>query len=357
MKVYISYLVKNFLSSIIFVSLILISLIFILNILGEIEFFKNIPVKQYYPIFLAAINSPSLIFEMFPFIFLISTQIFFLNLFNNNQIQIFKYSGLKNTQIIKIITITAFFLGFLIIIFFYNFSSNLKNYYLELKFKHTADGKYLAVITNNGLWIKDVVEGNISIVNAQKIEENFLINTFITQFDNDFNVIRNIKSKKVDINRFEWILYDAEIYKDGIYNNYPEITLNSNFDYRKIKNLFSNLSSLSLVELFQLKTNYKNLNYSTTEVNVEIHKIISYPIYLTSMTIFGAILMLNFRQIPGNTLKIVIGLFLSVIIYYINNFFYVMGNTEKLSIINSIWGPQLFLIFLNILIMKKINEK
>ena len=118
MKVYISYLVKNFLSSIIFVSLILISLIFILNILGEIEFFKNIPVKQYYPIFLAAINSPSLIFEMFPFIFLISTQIFFLNLFNNNQIQIFKYSGLKNTQIIKIITITAFFLGFLIIIFF-----------------------------------------------------------------------------------------------------------------------------------------------------------------------------------------------------------------------------------------------
>ena len=357
MKVYINYLIKNFVSSIIFVFLILISLIFILNILGEIEFFKNIEVKQYYPIALAAINTPSLIFEMFPFIFLISTQIFFLNLFNDNQIQIFKYSGLKNTQIIKIITSTAFFLGFLIIIFFYNFSSNLKNYYLELKFKHTADGKYLAVITNNGLWIKDMVENNISIINAQKIDKNFLINTFITEFDKDFNVIRNIKSKKVDINRYDWIIYDAEVYKDGSYNKYPEIIVTSNFDYRKIKNLFSNLSSLSLLELFQLKKNYKDLNYSTTEVNIEIHKILSYPIYLTLMTIFAAFMMLNFKEIHGNTLKIIIGLFLSVIIYYINNFFYVMGNTEKLSVITSIWMPQLFLIFLNFLMMIKINEK
>ena len=357
MKVYINYLIKNFVSSIIFVFLILISLIFILNILGEIEFFKNIEVKQYYPIALAAINTPSLIFEMFPFIFLISTQIFFLNLFNDNQIQIFKYSGLKNTQIIKIITSTAFFIGFLIIIFFYNFSSNLKNYYLELKFKHTADDKYLAVITNNGLWIKDKVENNISIINAQKIDKNFLINTFITEFDKDFNVIRNIKSKKVDINRYDWIIYDAEVYKDGSYNKYPEIIVTSNFDYRKIKNLFSNLSSLSLLELFQLKKNYKDLNYSTTEVNIEIHKILSYPIYLTLMTIFAAFMMLNFKELHGNTLKIIIGLFLSVIIYYINNFFYVMGNTEKLSVITSIWMPQLFLIFLNFLMMIKINEK
>ena len=87
-----------------------------------------------------------------------------------------------------------------------------------------------------------------------------MINTFITEFDKDFNVIRNIKSKKVDINRYDWIIYDAEVYKDGSYNKYPEIIVTSNFYYRKIKNLFSNLSSLSLLELFQLKKNYKDLN-------------------------------------------------------------------------------------------------
>jgi len=35
---------------------------------------------------------------MFPFIFLIATQFFFLKLFNNDEINIFKYSGLKNIK-------------------------------------------------------------------------------------------------------------------------------------------------------------------------------------------------------------------------------------------------------------------
>ena len=357
MRVYIKFLIKKYLGSIFFVCGILISLIIILNILGEIEFFKNIPVKQYYPIFLASINSPSLIFEMFPFIFLISTQVFYLNLFKDDQIQIFKYSGLKNFQIIKIITFTSFFLGILIITFFYNFSSNLKNYYLKLKFKHTADGKYLAVVTNNGLWIKDVINNGISIVNSKKIEDNYLVETFITQFDNNFNVIRNIKSNKIDVNKKEWVIYNAEIYQDGAYLKQPEIIIYSNFDYTKIKNLFSNLSSLSLFELFELKKNYQKLNYSTTEVNIEIHKILSFPIYLTLMTIISSILMLSFKKIKGNSIKIIIGLFLSVIIYYINNFFYVMGNTEKLSVLNSIWSPLIFLTFLNFLLLIKINAK
>ena len=60
-----------------------------------------------------------MIFEMFPFIFLISTQFFFIKLFNNNEIQIFKYSGLKNSKILIIISLfSIFLLEFLIITFF-----------------------------------------------------------------------------------------------------------------------------------------------------------------------------------------------------------------------------------------------
>ena len=68
---------------------------------------------------------------------------------------------LKNTKIFSIITITTFFIGILIISIFYNLSSNLKNLYLGLKSNYTEDKKYLAVITNNGLWIKDEINNVI----------------------------------------------------------------------------------------------------------------------------------------------------------------------------------------------------
>ena len=118
MKTYIKFLTLIFFKSFIFVSVILLSLIFILNLLTELEFFKNIEVTTYYPMFISLLNTPSLLFEMFPFVFLLTTQVFFVNLLNNNQIQIFKYSGLKNSKIMLILSIISFTLGILLITFF-----------------------------------------------------------------------------------------------------------------------------------------------------------------------------------------------------------------------------------------------
>ena len=86
-------------------------------------------------------------------------------------------------------------MGVIIVSIFYNFSANLKNFYLEKKSQFTTDGKYLAVITKNGLWIKDKIDGKIYIINSAEVKNNYLINNFITEFDSKFRVIRNLKSK------------------------------------------------------------------------------------------------------------------------------------------------------------------
>ena len=125
MKTYIKFLSKIFLNSFFNIFLITFCLIFILNLLTELDFFKDISVSTYFPIYLSLLNTPSLIFEMFPFIFLISTQLFFHELIKNNQINTLKYSGLKNSKILAIINSLTFFLGIVIITFFYTF---LKSY-------------------------------------------------------------------------------------------------------------------------------------------------------------------------------------------------------------------------------------
>lgn len=357
MKVYIRFLSFLFLKSFILVFSIMLSLVFILNILSEIDFFKNLPVEKYYPIYIALLNSPSLIFEMFPYIFLISTQLFFINLFNNNEIQIFKYSGLKNINILAIIGFITFLLSIFIIFFYYSFSSTFKKYYLEIKNEYSTDGKYLAVITNNGLWIKDMVDDKINIINSLKIDKNFLLETFITQFDKDFNILRNISSDKIDIKNKLWKIYNAEIFENNLVSKNNELEILTNFDYDQIQNLFSDLSSLSLLELIDLKNNYLKLNYSTTEIDIQINKVFSYPLYLTIMTILASIIMLNTKTFKSSTMKITFGLFLSVVIYYFNNFFNVLGNTEKINLIHSVWSPLIFLTFINLIMINKINDK
>ena len=357
MTTYIKFIIVTFLKSFLNIFLVMFSLVLILNLLSELDFFKDINVNTYLPLYLSLLNSISHIFEMLPFIFLISTQFFFINFFKNNELDIFKYSGLKNINIIKILSLTTLLMGVLFVVLLYNFSSNLKNIYLELKSSYTSDDKYLAVITNNGLWIKDKIDGKTLIINSNKIENNFLVETFISEFDENFKNIRNIQSDKVNIQNNEWLIKNAKVYKENISTEIKNLKIKSNFNFERIQTLFSNLSSLSILELLDLKKNYELLGYSTVKVDVHLHKLSSYPIYFILIVIFSSIIMFNSKNYKSTGFKIIIGLFSSVVIYYVNNFFYVLGNTERIAIIVAIWLPLLILSFINMLMIRDINDK
>lgn len=357
MKTYIKFLFFTFSKSFFYVVLTMFSLVFIINLLSEIDFFKEINVSTWFVLYLALINSPSIIFEMFPFIFLISTQLFFLKLFKDNEFQIFKYSGLKNTKILSVAAICTLAISLVLVSLFYSFSSKFKNIYLEIKSNYSNDSKYLAVITKNGLWIKDKIDQKNLIINANQIEDFFLINALITEFDDDYRVIRSIKSKKININNNNWIIYNPTIIEKNINRSENILELQTNFDYKKIQTLFSNLSSLSFFRLIELKNNYKLLNFSTTEIDVHLQKIISFPFYLVMMTILSGIIMLMTTNMKSFTLKIGIGFMLAVIIYYFNNFFNVLGTTQKISYISSVWIPLIVLSLINSYILVDINEK
>ena len=357
MKVYTKFISIIFFKSLLFVFLVMISLVFLLNLLSELEFFKDLNVDINFTIFLSLLNSPALIFEMFPFLLLITIQLFFIKIFENKEIEIFKYSGLKNSKILYILGILSITTGMFVTVIFYNLSSNLKNFYLGLKSNYTSDGKYLAVITKNGLWIKDKIDEKIIITNSSSINQNFLIENFITEFDKDFNVIRNIQSDKIDISNVNWLILNPKIYQNNNYINKEKLNLRTNFDSKRIKTLYSNLSALSLYELYNLRNNYKKLNYSVIDIELHLLKIISYPLLLFLIAIFSSLIMLNIKQIKGTTFKISIGLFFSVIIYYLNNFFYVLGTTEKLPIIFSLFLPMLVLALINFMMLYNVNEK
>ena len=357
MKTYIKFLINLFNISFFKVFVIFFSIILISNVLEQAEFFKDVDLSFFYLIFLSFLNTPSIIFEILPFIFLLSTQIFFINLIGKNELEIFKYSGLNNFKIIKIVSIYTMILGFIFIIVFYNISSSLKNSYLLIKNQYSEDDKYLAVITENGLWIKDEINSGINIINANKVDDEFLLNVSITQFNENFEILRIIQSYKVDISKYEWKLYDPTILINGDEYKEIKITFKSNFDLKKINSLFSNLSSLTLIELFDLRKSYKNLNYSLIDIDSHLYKIASYPLYLTLITILSAIIMFNIGYQKNSFFKITFGILLSVIIYYVNYFLNVLGTNEKIPLILSIFMPLIILSIINFISIIKINEK
>ena len=357
MKVYIKFLINLFNSSFLKVFFTFFIIILITNILEQIDFFENDNVSFYFLVFLSFLNTPSIVFEILPFIFLLSTQIFFIYLIDKKELEVFKYNGLTNLKIIKIIGLYTFVMGLILIIFFYNISAVMKNSYLLIKNKYSDDNKYLAVITDNGLWIKDQIENKINIINASKVNNQFLLEVSITQLSKDFEVLKIIKSKKIDISSSKWKIFEPLILTNNKKKDLSEMEFKSNFDLQKINGLFSNLSSLTVLELFQLKKSYKTLNYSLIDIHSHMYKVFSYPIYLTLITIFSCVIMFNIGYQKNSFFKITLGIFLSVIIYYVNYFLNILGTNEKIPLILSIFMPLIILSIINFTSIIRINEK
>ena len=357
-KIYQNYLIKLFLKSVLTVSFVFLTLSFFLNILAEIKFFQNYDVSIFFTIFLTLLNIPSIAFELFPFIFLISTQLFFMKLHDNEELIILKNYGLSNIKIVKLLLFTSLACGIFIITVFYNFSSELKHSYLSFKNNYTEDNKYLAVVNENGLWIRDEIDDKINIINAESLKENILNKVIISQFTKEYEFIKTINSKEVNIKNFKWILKNNLIFEE---NKLPikkeKIFFYTSFDNNKIRSFFSNLTSQNIFELIKTEKDYKLLGYSTIEINLFIQKLISLPIYLTIMVVLGSILMLNTKHNQSKVLNIIIGIISSVSVYYLNYFINLMGETERIPFMISIWTPFLLLSIICLIGLIRVNEK
>lgn len=358
LKIYQLYLIKNFLKKFSKVFLIFLSLTYVLGILEEINSFKNININFILPYFLTILNIPITLFEIFPFIFLISTLLFLYDLIKNDELNLLRKNGLNNLKLINIIFITSIVIGLFNVIIYYNIAAKLKFYYSDIKNNFSNDNKYLAMVTDSGLWIKDEINNKKYIIKSNFIKKDFLFENVINEFNSNFELLRTIQSDKIDISKKVWIVYEPIItFDNNTEKKIDSFELQSNFNSEKIKSLFTNISSFDLLQLYNLKKDYKNLGYSTNEIDIQLLRLYSAPFFYGIFVIFSAVIMFNFTRNRSLIFHLVSGVTLSVAIYYINFIFNSLGNNGKIPIYPSVLFP-LFIIFVFSLIgLVNINEK
>ena len=357
-KIYEKYIIKNFLIKFFYISLIFFSLIIILSILEEISFFKRSEVNFLFPYFLTLLSAPLTLFEIFPFIFLISTQFLFFDLFKRDELNHMKNNGLSNLKIIKILFFSSILIGILTVLIFYNLASSLKFIYTDMKNKFSNDNKYLAVVTDSGLWLKDEVKNSIIIVKAKTINGDYLGEVIINEFTKNFDLTKTIQANEIDIKDKKWIIKDPIITIQNI-SSQENIVLEfkTNFDKKKIGSLFSDISTLNIIELFNLKKDFEKLGYSSDEIKIHLLKLTSTPLLYGVLTILSSIIMFNFKRDKSLFFHIILGILMSVIIYYINFMFSSLGNNGKIPILASIYMPILFISIFSIIGLIRVNEK
>ena len=358
LRIYQKHIIRNFFSKFLIITFIFFSLTIILGSLEEISFSKNLDINFLYPYYLTLLNAPITLLEIFPFILLLTTQFLFYDLFKKDELSLLKTNGLTNFSLIKIIFLISFLIGLFNIIIFYNIASNLKFHYSNIKNNLSTDNKYLAMVTKSGLWIKDEVDNKKLIIKSNQIKDNYISKTIINEFDKDFNLIRVIQSNKIDITNNNWIIYNPIITKDNLTDfQSGTLIIQTNFNYEKITKIFSNISTLDIFKLFDLKKDYEKLGYSSDEILIHLLKLSTIPPLYSILVIIASIIMFNITNKKSIIVHVTTGFLISVLIYYLMFFFSSLGTSGKIPVNLSIFFPLLILSIICTIGLVNINEK
>ena len=336
------YLSVEFLKVVINTCIIFFALGFILNLFEEINFFKDFDVSFYMPVMLTLLFIPSLLYNFFPFVMLISGIWFFLKIKKTDELTAINISGISNLSIISIPSILSIIIGIFFITSLNPITALLVKKYETIKGSYEKDQEYLAAITENGIWIKEKTFKKNNIIRAKNLEKNNLIEVTIYEFNMNNDFIRRIEAESANISSLKWSLKNVNMVdSDGISSlekikNFSYISM---YDIKKIKSLYSNLDTISFWNLdYEIKL-LEQRGYSTKEMEAKLHRSFSYPFFLLSMVLLSAFFTLGTRFTENNWTYFFMAVILSIIIFFFNDFSAVLGKTEKLPIEVSVWMP------------------
>ena len=97
--------------------------------------------------------------------------------------------------------------------------------------------------------------------------------------------------------------------------------------------------------------------YSKTFLSQSFHALLSLPIFLFLMTGIAAILTLNALKKSDNFNFLIVGLLVTVLIFYLKDLSLALGQTDRIPLILSIWSPVIALSFFTFIGVLQINEK
>ena len=360
-NIILNYLLKNFLKSFLIVIITFYCFGLILNLFEEIEFFKKTDVSIFTPLLLTSIFVPSLIIKLLPFILFISSIWFLVKIRNNKELLVLKVYGYSNLKIFFVLAFTSFILGWLILFLINPISSSLVKYYEKTKSNYARDLDHLVTVNKNGLWIKETINNDGRIITASKPEKNIIFDLKIFELDKNFLLKRKIVASSADITSNDWVLEEVQIYKlvDGVFKIelHDKYVITSIYSYENILSLFNNADTFSFIEII---VNFKDMidkGYNKQFLKQNMHSMMTLPFYLFVMTALATILSLHTMRTSENFKFILMGLVLTVFIYYFKDLSFALGKTDRIPLILSIWTPVLTLSFFTLIGVIQINEK
>ena len=309
---------------------------------------------------MAGLKIPNNIEKILPFACLIGSITCFNQWRKKNYYIISRTFGISLWKITSPALISFFIIGLISIILINPLSAIFNKKYNLLQTLYFGQ-KNLKTFTfdTKGFWIKEISNKKQLIINALRIDEinNTLHNVNVFVFDKDRNFQQRLSAKKAKFSQNTLNLYRVDLisrtnkFKKIEKYTFPVKSKSSDFNVA-----INKPETIFILDLPSYIFKMKKSGLNTSQHLLYFFRLVCQPFLIISMILLSASMMLRSSERKVETGIVSITLVLAFSLYFIGDFIFALGSSEKLPPLLSGFGPTLIGLFSGCYLISDIDE-
>ena len=361
------YFTKELLQFFLFALFSLIILIFFIDV---IELFRRssdkVGVKHlkdagfYSVIGMAGLKIPNNIEKILPFAILIGSISCFNQWRKKNYYMISRTFGISLWKITSPALISFFIIGLISIILLNPLSAIFNKKYNSLQTLYFGQKDFKTfTFDTKGFWIKETSMSKQLIINASKIDDinNTLHDVNVFVFDKNKQFQQRLSANKARFSQNTFNLYRVDmISRTSTFKNIEKYTFPVKSKSSDFNVAINKPETIFILDLPSYIFKMKKYGLNTSKHLLHFFRLVCQPFLIISMILLSASLMLRSSERKVEAGIVSITLILGFSLYFIGDFIFALGSSEKLPPLLSGFGPTLIGLFSGCYLMSDIDE-
>tara|TARA_R110000868_G_scaffold190862_1_gene434824 strand:+ start:126850 stop:127956 length:1107 start_codon:yes stop_codon:yes gene_type:complete len=356
-----AYLAKRFLASVFYTTLILTSIV---SLLDFMELTRRLSDKNMDTVAIAmemlVLKMPDQLLQLTPFAILIGTLLCFAKLTKDHELIVIRASGVPARNFLISPLVVCIFIGLFNLFTLNPLASTTLKSYQKLE-GEVFPGSVQGFLTHGGqVWLRQDDDKENLLIFAQSIADNGRRLKEATVFVNDkeSHFVKRIDTPNMRLRLNKWLLDTPLILKPGEPSERSKsIELETSLTPETIRNSFTSPQTLSVWELKTFIDLLKDTGFPTQSHEMQWQKLISSPALIIAMFLIAAPFALQFSRNQGMARMLMVGIGFGFGFYFFTNFISNYGMAGRIDIAFAAWLPTLIAGFLGLSLFLHFREE
>ncbi len=346
------YLMRQYLFNFLGLMLLLLGVILLFDTIELIRRSSQYQLSFGLVIQMAFLKLPEVGQQLLPFGILFSAMYTFWKMTRNNELIVIRATGFSIWQFLTPVLFCGLVIGVVSTTVINPLSAVFLKKFEQMEITHLRKTDALLNISKNGIWFKQDTEQGYSLLRAAQFNPETwrLRDVIIFHFDHNNIPQQRIDASYATLEDGFWQLNQVTYFETEQTDSLPYKTykVETKITSNDIEDSFADPQTMSFWEIPNFIDTLEATGFPATRMKVHFQSLLAQPLLFLAMILLASAVSLRPSRFGGTIYFITLGVLIGFLIFFIENFLYAFGISQKIPVFMAAWSPAIISFLLGI---------